>query len=153
MKMNWPMNFKEDVIMALPNCSVMVVGMMTLNMWIYGALTLTNWLTTLPFIFVTAFCLDFCCIGRLTGKIASRYHIEKFQPLYRVFLMVAILTFVAPIIESWGHHIVSGGQYLMALPRNYIAALLLQVFVAMPFGSMVLGRYRRMFAVVTAARR
>ena len=146
MKINWPNNFGEELIMALPNCLVMVVGMMTMNMWIYGALTGVNWISTFPFIFVTAFSLDFVFIGRLCMRIASKYKIEKYQAFFRVFLMAAILTFFAPIVESWGRHIVSAHQYLVALPRNYIVALLLQVLIAFPFGNFVLGAYRRMRA-------
>ena len=36
MNVNFPKNIKEAIIMSLPNCTVMVLGMMTLNLWIYG---------------------------------------------------------------------------------------------------------------------
>ena len=35
-----PQNFKEAIISAIPNCTTMLLGMMTLNLWIYGHLTL-----------------------------------------------------------------------------------------------------------------
>ncbi|MCM1225397.1 MAG: hypothetical protein NC548_64220, partial [Lachnospiraceae bacterium] len=48
MKVNFPQNMKEALIMSLPNCTTMVLGMMTLNLWIYGALTGANFLHALP---------------------------------------------------------------------------------------------------------
>lgn len=41
------------------------------------------------------------------------------------------MTFVAPIIETG--HVINLVQYLIAFPRNYIAAFLLQNMLAMPF--------------------
>ncbi len=55
MKFNTPRNFKEELIMSLPNGLTMAMGMMTINLWIYGALTMEKWVVTLPFIFMTAF--------------------------------------------------------------------------------------------------
>lgn len=57
--------------------------------------------------------------------------------------MAGLLTCIAPFVESFGENIVSLSQYLQTLPRNYIAALFLQVAIAMPFGSYVLGVYRK----------
>ena len=142
MQFNIPRNFTEEVICAIPNCATMAMGMMTMNLWIFGALSLQKWLVTFPFIYVTAFILDFFFIGKFTTWIANKYHIQKYQPLYRVLLMAGILTFVAPIVESFGENIVSFAQYSHAFPRNYIVALLLQVLVAMPLGNWVLGRYQ-----------
>ena len=48
MKVNFPKNIKEAIIMSLPNCTVMVLGMMTLNLWIYGALTWEHFFAALP---------------------------------------------------------------------------------------------------------
>ncbi len=75
--------------------------------------------------------------------ISQKYNTWKYQPLYRVLMMAGILTFVAPIVESFGANIVSGAQYLTALPRNYMLALVLQVLVAMPLGNYVLGAYQK----------
>lgn len=143
MKFNTPRNFKEELIMSLPNGLTMAMGMMTINLWIYGALTMEKWVVTLPFIFMTAFCLDFFIIGKIAMAISQKYNTWKYQPLYRVLMMAGILTFVAPIVESFGANIVSGAQYLTALPRNYMLALVLQVLVAMPLGNYVLGAYQK----------
>ena len=48
--MNYPTNLKESLIAAIPNCSVMVLGMMSLNLWIYGHLTWNNFWHALPLI-------------------------------------------------------------------------------------------------------
>ena len=142
MQFNIPRNFKEEVICAIPNCAIMAMGMMTINLWIFDSLTPEKWITTLPFIYITAFVIDFFFIGKITTKISNKYNIQKYQPLYRVLLMAGILTFVAPIVESFGNNIISFAQYSNALPRNYILALCLQVFIAMPLGNYVLGRYQ-----------
>lgn len=59
MQLNFPRNFKEKVITSVPNCMVMASGMMTLNLWIFGELTAEHWVKVFPFIYMTAFVLDF----------------------------------------------------------------------------------------------
>ena len=107
----FPKNMKEAVVASVSNASVMVLGMVTLNLWIYGALTPGHFLRVVPMMFVVVFLFDF---------------------------------FVAPIIESGT--VITAHQYLMAAPRNYIAALALQVIIALPFGLRVLGQYRKYIA-------
>jgi hypothetical protein len=72
--------------------------------------------------------LDFLIVARIASWFVNKYNIQKYTPFIRVALMAGILTFVAPIIES--RNIVSLQSYLIALPRNYIFALVLQVFIA-----------------------
>ena len=146
MQLVFPKNFKEEIIMAVPNCCVMAMGMMTMNLWVFNGLTLSHWLNVFPLIYITAFVTDFFFIGKITTKIANKYNIQKYQPLFRVAAMAGLLTFVAPLVESFGTHIVSFNQYITALPRNYIVALFLQVAVAMPLGCVVLAKYRKLFA-------
>ena len=145
-----PQNFKEAIISAIPNCTTMVFGMMTLNLWIYGHLTLDNFLAALVPIYVTAFTLDFFIIGPVVMRFVNRYNIQKFMPLFRVGLMAMILTCVAPVIETG--YAPDFGQYLMALPRNYLVALLLQVFVAYRLGMKVLAKYRQIKSSVNVAK-
>ncbi|MBQ8294503.1 MAG: hypothetical protein IJX89_03905 [Alphaproteobacteria bacterium] len=136
----YPQNLKEAFISAIPNCTTMVLGMMTLNLWIYGHLNWENFLAALGPIYVTAFSLDFFIVGPLVRRIVAKYNIYKYMPFIRVGIMAGILTGLAPVIETGVIPHLS--QYLMALPRNYIAALLLQVFIALPFGLYVLGLWR-----------
>lgn len=143
MKINFPQNMKEALIMSLPNCTTMVLGMMTLNLWIYGALTWGHFFAALPRIYITAFALDFFIIGPLVMRIVRKYNIQRFMPLIRVGMMAGILTFLAPIIETG--YMPSGLRYIIALPRNYIVALLLQVAIAFPFGNYCLGKWRMLF--------
>lgn len=143
MKINFPQNLKEALVMSLPNCTTMVLGMMTLNLWIYGVLTWEHFWTALPRIYITAFVLDFCIIGPLVMRFVRKYNIQKFMPLIRVGAMAGILTFLAPIIETG--YMPSGLRYITALPRNYIAALALQVIIAFPLGNYVLGMWRKLF--------
>ncbi|MBR2511058.1 MAG: DUF2798 domain-containing protein [Alphaproteobacteria bacterium] len=135
-----PENFKEAVISAIPNCTTMVLGMMTLNLWIYGHLSVHNFFAALVPIYLTAFTLDFFIVGPIVMKIVNRYSVHKFMPLIRVGLMAGILTGLAPVIETG--FLPNLSQYLVALPRNYIVALLLQVLIAYKFGVYVLVRYR-----------
>lgn len=145
-----PQNFKEAIVSAIPNCTTMVFGMMTLNLWIYGHLTLDNFLAALVPIYVTAFTLDFFIIGPVVMRFVNRYNIQKFMPLFRVGLMAMMLTCVAPVIETG--YAPDFGQYLMALPRNYLVALLLQVFVAYRLGMKVLAKYRQIKSSVNVAK-
>ena len=126
--------------MALPNCTTMVLGMMTINLWIYGHLTVANFFAALPKIYITAFALDFFVIGPMVIRFVMRHNILKYMPLFRVGLMAGILTFIAPILETG--HIPDAIQYITALPRNYVVALALQVLIAFPLGMMTLARYK-----------
>ncbi len=128
--------------MSLPNCTTMVLGMMTLNLWIYGALNWANFLHALPRIYITAFVLDFFIVGPFVMRIVRKYDIYKFMPLIRVGFMAGILTFLAPVLETG--YMPLALRYIIALPRNYVAALALQVLIAFPFGNFVLGYWRKM---------
>lgn len=139
----YPQNLKEALIASVPNAMVMVMGMVALNLWIYGALTWGHFVRVVPIMFIAAFSLDFFVVGPLVMKLVKRYDIPAAMPFVRVALMAGILTFCAPIIESGT--VISAGQYITAAPRNYIAALLLQIVIAMRIGLFVLERYRRMF--------
>lgn len=135
---------KEAIISSIPNATTMVVGMMSLNLYIYGALTLRNFMWAFPKIWITAFVLDFFIVGPIVVRFVMRHGIAKFMPFIRVGAMAAILTFLAPLIETG--YMISLSRYLVALPRNYVAALILQVFVALPFGLYVLERFRQSYA-------
>lgn len=136
----YPQNLKEAIIFSIPNALTMVLGMVTLNLWIYNALTPMHFMRVVPMMFVAAFLLDFVIVGPMVMRFVSRYGIMRFMPVFRVALMAGILTFVAPMLEAG--RIITMHQYLTAAPRNYIAALALQVFIAMPFAVLVFRRYK-----------
>ena len=136
----YPTNFKEALVSAIPNCTTMVLGMVTLNLFIYGHLTWGNFLHALPLIWPTAFLLDFVFVGPLVERIVRMLARPWLMPFIRVGLMAGILTALAPLIESGMY--VQMRQYLIALPRNYVAALVLQIFIAMRIGLHVLAKYR-----------
>lgn len=140
MEEKFPKNLKEAIIMSVPNAMTMVIFMVAVNLWIYGVLTLGHFARVAPIMFVAAFALDFLFVGPLVNKIVNRFNMRRAMPLLRVAFMAGILTFVAPILEAG--QIISGHQYLMAAPRNYIVALAVQVLVAMRVGLFVLARYR-----------
>ncbi|MBE6456890.1 MAG: hypothetical protein E7008_03020 [Alphaproteobacteria bacterium] len=146
----YPQNFKEAIISAIPNCTTMVLGMMTMNLWIYGHLSWANFFGALGPIYITAFTLDFFLVGPLVMRLVSKFNIQKYMPLFRVGLMAMILTGLAPVIETGNAP--GASQYLMALPRNYIVALILQVFVAYKFGCWTLAKYRLFKASVNVAK-
>lgn len=137
----FPKNLTEAIIASVPNAALMVLGMVTLNLWIYGALTPGHFAVVVPMMFVVAFSLDFIIVGPLVMRIIRKYNIMRAMPFIRVAIMAGILTFFAPILESGT--VITAHQYIMAAPRNYIAALLLQIFIALPFGMFVLSRARR----------
>ncbi|MBD5400347.1 hypothetical protein HDR61_01195 [bacterium] len=137
----FPQNMKEEIILSVPNAAVMVIGMVTLNLWIYGALSLSHFAIVASMMFVVAFLYDFFIVGPLVTRLVRKYNIMRAMPFIRVAIMAGTLTFVAPILE--GGIIISGSRYLMTVPRNYIAALALQILIAFPFGLFVLGLARR----------
>jgi len=141
MNERYPQNLKEAVIASVPNAMVMVLAMVALNLWIYGALTWGHFLQVVPVMFVVAFLFDFFVVGPTVVKFVRKYDIVRAMPFIRVAIMAGVLTFIAPLIESGT--VVSLHQYLMAAPRNYIAALVIQVFIALPFGLYVLGITRQ----------
>ena len=136
----YPQNMKEALIMSVPNALTMVLGMVALNLWIYGALSFSNYARVVPIMFVAAFSLDFFVVGPFVERLVSRRNIHKYMPFIRVGLMAGILTFAAPLLEAG--HLIGVRQYLMAAPRNYIAALLLQIFIAMRIGLFVFAKYK-----------
>lgn len=140
----FPQNMKEAIIASVPNALVMVLGMVTLNLWIYGALSLGHFMVVVPLMFAVAFSFDFFVVGPLVMNFVRRHNIMRTMPFIRVAIMAGVLTFAAPIIESGT--VISAHQYLMAAPRNYIAALVLQIFIALPFGLFVLERARRVIS-------
>lgn len=147
MNIKYPQNLTEALVMALPNCMTMVLGMMTLNLWIYGALTLHNFLHALPLIFVTAFVLDWFVAGPVCVRAIRRGMNSRYMPLLRVGIMAGILTFLAPIIESG--IVPPVHQYIVAFPRNYVAALILQIFVARHMGMGALSVFRARHAAIS----
>ncbi|MDE6482107.1 MAG: hypothetical protein K2L25_04800 [Alphaproteobacteria bacterium] len=138
----FPQNLKEALIASVPNAALMVVGMVTLNLWIYGALTWGHFAVVVPLMFVVAFTYDFFIVGPMVARLVRKYNIGRAMPFIRVAIMAGTLTFVAPIIESGT--VISAHQYIMAAPRNYVAALILQLFFALPLGLFVLDRARRL---------
>lgn len=138
----FPQNLKEAVIASVPNAALMVVGMVTLNLWIYGALTWGHFAVVVPLMFVVAFTYDFVVVGPMVARLVRKYNIGRAMPFIRVAIMAGTLTFVAPIIESGT--VITAHQYIMAAPRNYVAALILQLFFALPLGLFVLECARRL---------
>lgn len=136
----YPQNFKEAVVSAIPNCTTMVIGMVTFNLWIYGYLTWGNFFVAFLEIYLVAFCLDFFIVGPCVMRLVNRLSVQKYTPLFRVGMMACILTGVAPVLEAGV--VPEMRQYFAALPRNYIAALFLQVFVVFKLGSWCLKKYR-----------
>ena len=136
----YPVSLKEAVIAGIANCTTMVLAMVTLNLYIYGHLTLANFFGALGPIWLTAFCLDFFAVGPLVRRIVEKLRRPQLMPFIRVGFMAGILTALAPVIETG--IVVPWRMYLIALPRNYVAALIVQVFVAMRIGLYVLAKYR-----------
>ncbi len=141
MNERYPKNLKEAVIASVPNAMVMVLAMVALNLWIYDAWALGHFLHVVPIMFVVAFSFDFFIVGPMVVKFVRKYNVPRAMPFLRVAIMAGTLTFVAPLIESGT--VITASQYLMAAPRNYIAALMIQVLIALPFGLFVLGVARQ----------
>lgn len=121
----------ESVIFCLANSFIMVIGMMTLNLWIHGALNVATFCGGFLPIYAFAVALNFFIVVPLVQRVAVRFGLMRYIPFMMTACMAGTMTFVAPIIETG--HVINLVQYLIAFPRNYIAAFLLQNMLAMPF--------------------
>lgn len=143
MNQKYPQNLKEAIILGLVNSFIMVLGMMSFNLYLNDSLTVNNLIYGIGPVFVVAFLLSFLVVSKVVGFIVNKYKIYKFMPFLMVFFMAGIMSFLAPFIEIGS--VMSLGQYLIVFPRNYVVALLLQVLISMPFALFVLSKYRVIF--------
>lgn len=131
----------ESVIFCLANSLIMVIGMMGLNLWIHGVLSASTFCRGFLPIYAFAVMLNFFIVVPLVHRVAMRFGLMRYMPFIMTACMAGTMTFVAPIIETG--YTINLLQYLIAFPRNYIAAFLLQNVVAMPFAVHVLLRIKR----------
>ncbi len=121
----------ESVIFCLANSFIMVIGMMTLNLWIHGVLNVATFCGGYLPIYAFAVALNFFIVVPLVQRVAIRFGLMRYIPFMMTACMAGTMTFIAPIIETG--HVINLVQYLIAFPRNYVAAFLLQHVLAMPF--------------------
>lgn len=140
MDIRYPQNFKEYLILGISICAVMVLGMMSFNLFVNNALSINNLFPEYFVIFATAFLLDCLLVGLFSRWFIGKHKLYKYTTFLRVALMAGIMTFVVPLLEMG--LVMSVEQYIITFSRNYIVALLLQIFVAMKFGLLVLAKYR-----------
>lgn len=76
-------------------------------------------------------CVEFFIVVPLVQRVAIRFGLMRYIPFMMTACMAGTMTFIAPIIETG--HVINLAQYLIAFPRNYVAAFLLQHVLAMPF--------------------
>ena len=133
----------ESVVFSVANTFIMVCGMLAFNLWIHDCLGVKMFLVSFLPIAVVAFAINFFIVAPLIKAAALRFHIEKYIPFMMPFAMAGLMTFIAPIIEVG--RTPAFGEYIIAFPRNYIAAFLLQSLVAMRFAIYVLTHFRVRF--------
>ncbi len=133
----------ESVVFSVANTFIMVCGMLAFNLWIHDCLGVKIFLMSFLPIAAVAFAINFFIVAPLIKHIAAHWHIEKYIPFMMPFAMAGLMTFIAPIIEVG--HAPAFGEYIIAFSRNYIAAFLLQVLVAMRFAIYVLTHFRVRF--------
>lgn len=114
----------------------MVIGMMGLNLWIHGMLNVTTFCRGFMPIYAFAVVLNFFIVVPMVQRVAVRFGIMRYIPFMITACMAGTMTFVAPIIETG--HVINLIQYLVAFPRNYIVAFVLQNVLAMPFAVHIL---------------
>lgn len=114
----------------------MVIGMMGVNLWIHGVLNATTFCRGFMPIYAFAVVLNFFIVVPMVQRVAVRFGIMRYIPFMMTACMAGTMTFVAPIIEM--EHMINLIQYLVAFPRNYIVAFVLQNVLAMPFAVHIL---------------
>lgn len=119
----------ESVIFCLANSFIMVIGMMGVNLWIHGVLNATTFCRGFMPIYAFAVVLNFFIVVPMVQRVG-------YIPFMMTACMAGTMTFVAPIIETG--HMINLIQYLVAFPRNYIVAFVLQNVLAMPFAVHIL---------------
>ena len=126
----------ESVIFCLANSFIMVIGMMGLNLWIHGVLNATTFCRGFMPIYAFAVVLNFFIVVPMVQRVAVRFGIMRYIPFMMTACMAGTMTFVAPIIETG--HMINFIQYLVAIPRNYIVAFVLQNVLAISFAGHIL---------------
>ena len=126
----------ESVIFCLANSFIMVIGMMGVNLWIHGVLNATTFCRGFMPIYAFAVVLNFFIVVPMIQRVAVRFGVMRYIPFMMTACMAGTMTFVAPIIETG--HMINLIQYLVAFPRNYIVAFVLQNVLAMPFAVHIL---------------
>lgn len=141
-EMIFPENFKEQILFSISMCSLMVLGMMTYNLFLHNMFSFLNLKHNFLKIFIAAYLLDFLIVNRLTKFLVFKFKRQWLFPIIKVSFMVICMSCFAMLIEI-GFVNNFFQQYFLAIPRNYFVALILQLIIVGPFSRKLLKIYRK----------
>ena len=136
-----PQNFREQIIFSITMCLIMVIGMLSYNLYLNDVFSLQNIKQHFLFTFVCAYLLNSLIILRITKCIMTYLKRQIFFPVINVAGMVLVMSFIGLSMEV-GFEEYFIREYLVAISRNYFIALFLQLFVASPLSMLMLKTYR-----------
>ncbi|MBN2222003.1 MAG: DUF2798 domain-containing protein, partial [Vallitaleaceae bacterium] len=135
-------NKKENFIFTMMSCSMMVLGMMSFNIWLNTGFSKELWLGIVEgFLpgFLLALVLDWFLVGRMAKALVAKIVKPEDPMIKRVmlisFFMVSGMCLSMSFLTSWIHLGFSKDypmQFLIIWLRNFPLALLLQFLIVGP---------------------
>lgn len=140
-----PKNKKEEMILTLCMCSLMVLGMSIYNLVLHHDFSVMNLIKGYIPGFITALLLDVLIVGKIAPMLAFKLPFAKKSPLHgiltistlMVLFMVSFMSVFGIIMET--HSLNNfGSVYLQTWGLNFIMALPLQLLIVGPISRKVL---------------
>lgn len=142
-----PKNRKEEMILTLCMCGLMVMGMSIYNLYLHHDFTIINLIQGYIPAFIVAFLLDVFIVGKIVPMIAFKLPFTKKSQKHTLFTistlmvlcMVSFMSIFGILIEtqSFAHF---GILYPKTWILNFIMALPLQLLIVGPISRYVLSK-------------
>lgn len=137
----FPHNFGEQLVFSITMCLIMVIGMLTYNLYLNDVFSLQSLKQHFLFTFMCAYILNSLIILKITKYIMVHLARQIFFPVINVAGMVLVMSFIGLAMEvGFEEYFVK--KYFVSVSRNYFIALFLQLFVASPLSMLALKVYR-----------
>lgn len=140
-----PKSKKEEMVLTLCMCSLMVLGMSVYNLWLHHDFSTLNLMKGYLPAFITALLLDILIVGRIAPALAFKFSITRKKDLYGILMvstfmvlfMVSFMSIFGIIMEfkTFDHF---GSLYVKTWIMNFIMALPLQLLIVGPISRKVL---------------
>ena len=153
-----PTNKKEGLLYGICMCFIMAYGMALLNISInMNGLNFDSVLATskaFPMIFVIAFIIENTVVHflnqKLVAKFTRRNDSQNAHILFNSFFIVTMMSIIMTIIGgllSHGNIVSVLSSFFSTWPRNFCAALFLNLLIAGPISRFILSKYKSVVEV------
>lgn len=146
---------REHLIYGISICCIMAYLMELLNIIIaQNEISVTIFLASIklfPIVFLIAFFIQNLFIGKISNKLAKLLASKKdnakkymfYNSFFIVMLMSLIMTIIGGILA--GENLASIlDSFFITWPRNFCAALFINLIIAIPFSKFLLTKYRNL---------